>query len=188
MNLEIIELKEKHLSEYQVEDFIFKMIKESYGLDYVPEYHFDVIDLKNYYINPSKNNLFMVIDKDNNQLIATAAVRGYDRNDNIKNRNYNLNSTASIYRLFVKKEYRHNKIATRLLRKIEDFCREKEYNEIYLHTQKDSYGALAFWLHQEYEIVDDTHDSMGTIHMEKVLNKNVYKLTSINEVEDKIES
>ena len=46
MNLEIIELKTEHLSEYQVEDFIFKMIKESYGLDYVPEYHFDVIDLK----------------------------------------------------------------------------------------------------------------------------------------------
>ena len=188
MNIEFIELKEEHLSKYQVEDFIFKMIKESYGLDYVPEYHFDVKGLNTYYISPSKNNLFLAIDTDTNKLIGTAAVRGYDRNDNIKNRNYDLNSTASIYRLFVKKEYRHNKIATRLLRKIEEFSKEKEYNEIYLHTQRDSYGALAFWLHQGYEIVDDSHDSMGTIHMEKVLNENVYKLTSLNEVEDKIES
>ncbi|RAP53788.1 MAG: hypothetical protein BZ137_05765 [Methanosphaera sp. rholeuAM130] len=144
--------------------------------------------MNNYYISPSKNSLFIAIDKDTNQLIATAAVRGYDRKDNIKNRNYNLNSTASIYRLFVKKEYRHNKIATRLLRRIEEFCRENEYNEIYLHTQKDSYGALSFWLSQEYEIVDDTHDAMGTIHMEKVLTENVYKLTSLNEAEDIIES
>jgi len=188
MNIKIIELEENHLSKYHVEEFIFKMIKESYGLDYVPEYHFDVKDLRNYYINPSKNNLFIAIDEETDQLIATAAVRGYDRLDCIKNRNYTLNSTASIYRLFVKKEYRHNKIATRLLRQIESFCREKEYNEIYLHTQRDSYGALSFWLHQEYEIVEDTHDSMGTIHMEKVLNENVYKLTSLNEVEDEIES
>ena len=96
MNIEIMELKAEHLSEYGVEDFIFKMIKESYGLDYVPEYHFDVKDLNNYYISPSKNSLFMAIDNDTNQLIATAAVRGYDRKDNIKNRNYNMNSTVAV--------------------------------------------------------------------------------------------
>lgn len=188
MNIEIMELEKEHLSKYKVEEFIFKMIKESYGLDYVPEYHFDVKDITNYYITPAKNNMFIAIDADSDKLIATAAVRGYDRLDKIKNRNYSLNSTSSIYRLFVKKEYRHNKIATRLLRKIEEFSREKEYNEIYLHTQKDSYGALAFWLHQKYEIVDDTHDEMGTVHMEKVLNKNIYNLTSINKMEDQIES
>ncbi len=188
MNIKIIELDENKLSKYNVEKFIFKMIKESYGLDYVPEYHFDVKDLKNYYINPQRNNMLIAIDEDNDQLIATAAIRGYDRSYSIKNRNYNLNSTASIYRLFVKKEYRHNKIATKLIRELESFCMEKEYNEIYLHTQKDSYGALYFWLHQKYEIVDDTHDSMGTIHMEKILNKNMYNITSIKEVENEIES
>ena len=187
MNIEIMELNEEQLIKYPIEEFLFKMIKESYGLDYVPEYHFDVKNINKYYITPEKNSFFIAIDTDLDKVIGTSAIRGYDRKDQIKNRNYTLENTASIYRLFVDKEYRHNKIATNLIQKIEEFCKEKDYNEIYLHTQKGSYGALPFWLSQEYIIVDDTNDEMGTVHMEKPLKEDLFRLSSLK-TEEEIES
>lgn len=173
MKIEIMELKKEHLEEYNVENFLFKMVKESYNLDYVPEYHYDITDLYKYYIKPLKNNFYITIDKNQDKIIGTSGIRGYDKTYNIKNRIYNENSTASLYRLFVDKNYRHNKIATKMLQKIETFCEKSGYHEIYLHTQKDSYGALPFWLNQNYNIIEKTFDELGTIHMEKILQKNL---------------
>lgn len=164
-----MELKKEHIAKYDVERFLFKMIKDSYDLDYVPEYHYDVKNLCKYYINPTKNNFYITIDKDNDKIIGSSGIRGYDKDYNIKDRTYTKESTASVYRLFVEKKYRHNKIATCMLKKIESFCINNGYNEIYLHTQQDSYGALPFWLSQNYDIVQKTFNKLGTIHMEKVL-------------------
>lgn len=185
MNFEILELNEKLSEKYDVEKFVFKMIKDSYGLDYVPEYHYDVVGMNEYYINPKRSNFFIAVSEDD-KLIGTAAIRGYDKNYVIKDRTYTNKCTASIYRLFVDPDYRHNKIASTMLKSIEDFCEKEDYNEIYLHTQRDSYGALPFWLNRGYVIVEDTQDEMGTIHMEKVL-KNSNLLKNKSEDLEKIE-
>lgn len=169
MNIEIMELNERLIEKYHVENFIFKMIKENYNLDYVPEYHYDVKNLYEYYIKPLKNNFYISVDKNKDKLIGTSGIRSYDKNYKISNRFYNKNSTASLYRLFVEEEYRHKKVASKMLEQIEEFCKTSGYNEIYLHTQKDSYGALPFWLKKEYQIVLNTYNKLGTIHMEKVL-------------------
>ena len=71
--------------------------------------------------------------------------------------------------MFVDEDYRRSKIASRLLLNIESFCREKNYSEIYLHTQKYSTGALPFWLKNNYKITKDLHNERGTVHMEKIL-------------------
>ncbi|WP_455645413.1 GNAT family N-acetyltransferase [Methanosphaera sp.] len=169
MNIEIIELNKELIDEYNVKEFLFHMIKLCYNLDYVPEYHYDIINIEEYYIKPEKNTFYLSIDTDTNTLIGTSAIRAYDKNYNIKNRNYTKETTASLYRVFVNPQYRRCKIATNLLKKIENFCINKNYNEIYLHTQKDSCGALPFWLNNQYMITEKTNDSMGTIHMEKNL-------------------
>lgn len=169
MNIEIMELNEELIESYHVKRFIFKMIKENYNLEYVPEYHYDVKNLYEYYIKPLKNTFYISIDKDEDKLIGTSGIRSYDKNYKINNRFYNKDSTASLYRLFVEEEYRHKRIASKMLDKIEQFCKSVGYNEIYLHTQKDSYGALPFWLSKEYKIVENTFNKLGTIHMEKVL-------------------
>lgn len=169
MNIEIMELNEENIEKYHVEKFLFRMIKESYNLDYVPEYHYDVKNLYEYYIKPLKNNFYIAINKENDKLVGTSGIRGYDKDYNLKNKKYTLDKTASLYRLFVEREYRHNKIASTMLKHIEEFCKKSGYNEIYLHTQKDSYGALPFWLNQHYEIISQSLDSLGTIHMEKIL-------------------
>ena len=168
LKIEIIELNENNLEKYNIEDFLLKMIKKCYNLDYVPEFHKDIKNLSDYYIQPEKNIFFFAVDSDKDKVVGTCGVREYDKNYNIQDREYNPTDTASIWRLFVDNDYRHNGIATKMLEKIEEFCK-KYYKEIYLHTQKDSYGGLAFWLSREYQIVEETNDEYGTIHLEKIL-------------------
>ena len=172
MNIEIIELKKEDIEKYDVEKFLFRLIKESFDMDYVPEFHYDVKDLEKYYIEPERNNFYIAIDGD--KIVGSAGIRNYDKNYPFEDKTYNPQSTASLYRVYVDSEYRHNKIASNMVKKLEDFCKEKDYNEIYLHTQKDSYGALSFWLSQNYEIFEISNDEYGTIHMEKPI-KNIKK-------------
>lgn len=163
------------------------MVKESYDLDYVPEYHYDIKDLNKYYLTPQKNNFYIAIDKDRNTIIGSAGIRSYDRKESIKDRTYSKDTTASIYRVFVEKQYRHQKIATKLIQKVEEFCKKNNYREIYLHTQRPSYGALPFWLKQKFKIVYDTMDEMGTIHMEKILKQDLLEITSLTDNQEIIE-
>ncbi len=168
MEINIYELNEDLLSKYDIEKFLLDMVKLCYDMDYTPEYHQDIKNLEEYYLKPEKNTFVLALDSKKDKIIGTCAIRAYDRDFKIKDRNYNDKETASIYRLFVEPTYRHNKIATKMLKKIEEFC-ENNYKEIYLHTQKDSYGGLPFWLSQEYIIVEESNDEFGTIHLEKIL-------------------
>lgn len=169
MKIRIEQLTKDLIIKYNIKEYLFHMIKDSYGINYTPEYHYDIMNLEKYYITPQKSNFYIAIDKDGNKIAGTAAIRAYDKNYNIKNKIYTPEHTASLYRIFTTPEYRHKKIATNLLEKIEEFCAEVGYDEIYLHAQNDSYGALSFWLHNHYEITEKKNDKLGTIHMEKVI-------------------
>lgn len=169
MNIKIKELTKENLNEYNVTNFLFKMIKQEYHMTYVPSYHKDIINLENYYINPERNNFFLAIDTDKNKLVGTSAIRGYDRKDYIKGKTYSRNSTASLYRVFIHPMYRRYKIATKLVNYVEEFCANVGYNEIYLHTQKTVSGALSFWLYNNYQITQDMNNNLGTVHMEKII-------------------
>lgn len=169
MNIKIKELTPQLNKKYNIQEYLFHMIKDSYGLEYTPEYHYDIKNIEQYYIRPERNNFYIAIDTDKDQIAGTAAIRSYDKNYNIKNRTYTPENTASLYRIFTTPEYRHKKIATRLVKTIEEFTYRTGYNEIYLHTQEDSYGALAFWLHNKYNITEKTNDNLQTIHMEKII-------------------
>ena len=151
----------------ETKDFLFKMIKEEYNTNYIPEYHYDIKNLENTYINPKKNTFFIAKDKDTKKIIGTIAIRRYDKNFKELSKNYNKEETASIWRLFVDKKYRRKGIATALVKKAEKFANNQEFKEIYLHTHKNINGALDFWLNQEYEIVLDTNNELKTVHMEK---------------------
>ncbi|GAA5819652.1 MAG: GNAT family N-acetyltransferase partial [Methanobrevibacter sp. CfCl-M3] len=80
---------------------------------------------------------------------------------------YSKKSTASIWRLFVHKNYRRIKIGTLLLKTAEKFIKEKNYSEIYLHTHKNVEGSLDFWKKSEYLVTMDTENELKTVHMIK---------------------
>lgn len=168
MEINIYELNEELLIRYDIEKFLLDMVKLCYDMDYTPEYHQDIKNLEKYYLKPVNNTFILALDSEKDKLVGTCAIRAYDRDFKIKGKTYNENDTASIYRLFVDPKYRHNGIATKMMKKIEEFCKNN-YKEIYLHTQKDSYGGLPFWLSQDYIIVEESNDEFGTIHMEKIL-------------------
>lgn len=79
MNFKIIQLSDNICEKTRIQKFLFKQIKKEYGYGYVPEYHKDIINLNEYYINPRKNNLFLAKNPENDEIIATIAVRGYDK-------------------------------------------------------------------------------------------------------------
>ena len=169
MNFSIKELADDSDSKIQVRNFLFSQIRREYGYGYIPEYHKDIIDLNKYYIDCKKNNLFFIENNDNGRIIATIAVRAYDK-DFLKFRGlYNKDSTASIWRLFVDRHYRRCGLATQLYNLVEDFCYDNDYHEIYLHTHKNLEAGFNFWKKVGFNVTWDTNNSLQTVHMIKNL-------------------
>lgn len=136
MNFKIIQLSDNICEKTRTQEFLFKQIKKEYGYGYVPEYHKDIINLNEYYINPRKNNLFLAKNPENDEIIATIAVRGYDKKFKEFEGLYNKEDTASIWRLYVDEKYRRLGLATKLFKLVESFSYLNSYKEIYLHTHK----------------------------------------------------
>ncbi|MDL2246318.1 GNAT family N-acetyltransferase [Methanobrevibacter sp. OttesenSCG-928-K11] len=167
MKIKIISLKEYCEDIKLIQDFLFENIKNEYGYGYIPEYHQDIVNLKNYYKDPSRNNLFIALKLENNEIIGTIAIREYDKNFEEFENVYSKDFTSSIWRLFVNKKYRRYGIGTKLVNIVEEFAKEKNYKEIYLHTHKNVKGALDFWKSLNYEVTLDTNNELKTVHMIK---------------------
>ena len=146
-------------------EYLFKKIKEEFGLDYVPEYHYDIVDLEKTYINPKRNSFYIALNS-NKEIIGTLGIRGYDKQFEFFKYKYNTNKTASLWRTYIDKEYKRHKIGTKLVQIAEDFAKDKQYEEIYLHTQKDLIEGYYFWSSLDY---NKTYINDDTIHMEKKL-------------------
>ena len=67
----------------------------------------------------------------------------------------------------MEKSWRRKKVASNLVQTAENFCREKDYKQIYLHTHRTVRGALNFWTSNGYQITNDTDNNLKTVHMEK---------------------
>jgi GNAT superfamily N-acetyltransferase len=173
----IKKLQKEHISPYNVKKFLFKMIQDEFGFGFIPEYHQDIKNMEDYYLDPERNNFFLAIDHDTEKIIGTIGIRAYDRDYPIFKELYNSQTTASLWRVFVEKPWRRNGVASALVHMAEDFCREKGYNKVYLHTQKTVHGSLDFWISNNYQIVNDTENHLKTVHMEK----NLRNITSISD-------
>lgn len=148
-------------------EFLFNIIEDEFGYGYIPQYHQDIKYMETYYLKPEKNNFFVAVDHETNKIIGSIGVRAYDRDFKIFKDIYNSDNTASIWRVFVDKKWRRNRVASELVKLAENFSREKDYSKIYLHTQKTVEGSLDFWLSKGYRIVKDTENQLKTVHMEK---------------------
>lgn len=130
MNIFIKEVTDDEIC--AVKEFLYDQIKKEYGIGPNMEFHFDIGGLKEYYMVPERNNFFVAYDGD--VIVATAAIRAYDRNYKFFNGIYSDKDTASIWRLMVDKSHRRQGLARLLVGHIEDFARNNGYSKIYLHT------------------------------------------------------
>ena len=167
--MNIISLKHKPHYIIQTQLFLMKMIKEEYGYGYVEKYHKDIKNLKKTYLTP-KNNFYIILNE-TNKIIGSIGIRGYDKDFKEFKDIYTKEHTASIWRMFINKKYRRRGLGSKLVKIVENFSKEENYNEIYLHTHRTVKGALSFWKSLDYEITINTYNTMKTVHMEKKIIK-----------------
>jgi GNAT superfamily N-acetyltransferase len=165
-----------------VKKFLFFYIKKEYGYGYVPDYHQDICQMKDYYINPHRNIFLVAFQPGKKEVIGTLGIRAYDKNFPILENCYHPLHTASLWRVFVHSKWRRKGVASTLVKKGEEFCKNMGYYNIYLHTHKTVPGSLDFWISQDYKIKIDTDNELGTVHLEKRISipKSACDLLSIS--------
>ena len=177
MNISIRKLSNNCDEISKVHDFLFKMIKQEFGYDYVAEWHQDIKNLEDYYINPQMNNFFVAYS-DDGEIIATIGLRAYDKDFPEFKGIYSKDTTSSIWRLFVDRRFRRLGIASKMFCVAEEFANYAGYDDIYLHTHKTLNGAWEFWTKMGFITCLDANDELQTVHMDKKIRG--LKLDSIS--------
>lgn len=149
-----------------IKSFIINIIETDFGYSINPDWHYDVINFEKVYFN--ENSSVYIATDDSNSIIGTIASRPLDKILTFPNL-FNSKNTSSIWRHYVKKNYRRMGIGTKLLKYIESFALEQNFNYIYLHTQKTIEGSLNYWLKNNYEIICDQNDEWKTVHLYKAI-------------------
>lgn len=168
MNINIREIKDDDFEILAVKDFLYNQIKKEYGIGPMPKFHYDIDGMREYYILPKRNTLFLALDGDD--IVATAAIRPYDKDYEFFKGIYSKDDTGSIWRLMVDDKYRRNGLARILIGFIEDFARTHGYKRIYLNTHRYLEAAIPFWKSLGYEITVEEEDYDETTHMVKNLD------------------
>ena len=167
MNVVIKELGNDSKQISDVQKFLFKMIKLEFGYDYVPEWHQDIVNMEEFYINPLRNNFFVAYVEETGEIIATIGIRAYDKDFPEFRHLYSKDTTSSIWRLFVDRRCRRCGLASKMFSIAENFANDVGYRDIYLHTHKNLDGALEFWTKMGFIVVCDAEDELQTVHMDK---------------------
>lgn len=154
----------------RVQKFLFDMIKKEFGYDYVPEWHQDIVNMEEYYINPQRN-AFFVAYSETGEIIGTIGIRAYDKDFEQFRDLYSNENTSSIWRLFVDRRYRRCGLASKLFSVAENFAKENKFHYIYLHTHRNLEGALEFWTKMGFVITFDEGGELETVHMDKYIRK-----------------
>ena len=171
MNVVIKELSNDSEQIAEVQEFLFKMVKLEFGYDYVPEWHQDIVNMNEFYINPQRNNFFVAYVEETGEIIATIGIRAYDKDFPEFRDMYSKDTTSSIWRLFVDRRCRRYGLASKMFSIAENFANRSGYRDIYLHTHKDLDGALEFWLKMGFVVALDAEDVLQTVHMDKQIHE-----------------
>ena len=166
MKVTIKELSKNSQEIKKVQEFLFKMIKLEFGYDYVPEWHQDIVNMDEYYVNPKRNNFFVAYTE-TGEVIATIGIRAYDKDFPEFRHLYSNEATSSIWRLFVDRRCRRCGLASKMFDVAENFANQSGFDDIYLHTHKNLDGAIKFWTKMGFVVVLDSNDELETVHMDK---------------------
>ena len=169
MKVTIKELSKNSQEIKKVQEFLFKMIKLEFGYDYVPEWHQDIVNMDEYYVNPKRNNFFVAYTE-TGEVIATIGIRAYDKDFPEFRHLYSNESTSSIWRLFVDRRCRRCGLASKMFDVAENFANQSGFDDIYLHTHKNLDGAIKFWTKMGFVVVLDSNDELETVHMYKKIH------------------
>jgi GNAT superfamily N-acetyltransferase len=138
-----------------------------FGYGYRPDWHHDVIDLAGTYLTPEHHALFVATKGD--EVVGTTAVRAAapksPPHPRDLARRYPAETTAQLFRVYVRPGHRRCGLARALVRLAVDFvAHQPRYQALYLHTDTRVEGAEPFWRSMA-EPVHDPGDNQ-TVHFE----------------------
>ena len=165
MDIKIERLKKEDIE--KTKEFLFGIIKDDFGYEFNPVWHKDITDLESLYLENENSNF--LVAKIENEIVGTIAVRPYDKDYPEFKDKYSADNTISIWRHYIKKELRGQRIGSRLLSKIEKFSKEKGFKYTYLHTQRTIPWSAQYWQLKGFKITYEPGDELQTVHMEKVI-------------------
>jgi nicotianamine synthase len=161
----VIEDKTDPQTALRFRQFCMEMIAEVYQYTYNPAWHFDIDQAADIYAR-NKSNMFVVRHKD--EVLAVAAIRPYDRDYSMFTGRYNEH-TGSIWRFFVRPQFRELGLEQLLEEQIETFAKAAGFDRLYAHDQRDIPGALQKYIKNGYQVTYESNDRFGTVHFEKQL-------------------
>lgn len=143
-----------------------------FGFGYRPDWHADVIDLGGTYLTPEQHALFVATKGD--EVVGTTAVRAAapksPPHPRLLAERYPDDTTAQLFRVYVRPEHRRRGLARALVGLAVDFVtRQPRYHALYLHTDARVAGAEPFWQSLATPVHDarDGHDdTCQTVHFE----------------------
>ncbi|WP_436495155.1 GNAT family N-acetyltransferase [Actinokineospora sp. HUAS TT18] len=142
----------------------------SYG--YQPQWHADAIDPRAAYLAPPRHALFVAVLGD--EVVATTGVRAQapksPPHPEWIARRYPPETTAQLFRVYVRPEHRRFGLARSLVHLATEFVAATPgYERLYLHTDARVPGVDKFWGSLAVEILDARDgdpDHFQTIHYE----------------------
>ena len=167
MEIEIREIQNDDFQIKSVQDFLYEQIRIEYGIGPMPEFHYDIEGLKEYYVLPKRNGFFAAYDGE--RIVATAGIRAYDKDYEFFKGQYTEENTASIWRIMVDKDYRRMGLERSLVKNLEKKKKKEGYEQIYLNTHRYLEAALPFWRSLGYAVTVEEDDYDETNHMIKII-------------------
>ncbi|MGY0496890.1 GNAT family N-acetyltransferase [Nocardia sp. FBN12] len=145
-----------------------------FGIGYLPEYHQDVIDPETAYLRHPRHRLWVA--EHEGVIVGTTAIRAQGpahppHPAELADR-YPSESTAQLFRVYVRPEHHRRGLATRLVTTAVEHVRATPgFERLYLHTDARTPGALEFWSTFGHIVYDarGPHDGFQTVHLEIAL-------------------
>lgn len=158
-------------------EFCLSVIKEVYGLDYNPEWHFDLDSLgtsTDLYVKNNRGKFYII--KSGKEIVATIGLRPLSTKPAIakrfRTRYSNIKTVGSIWRAYVKKDLRGQGLGSKLVQLIERDANKLGYKLVYLHSSADQSNAVKFWQKMGYTAFATDDNNERTIHFDKQLVTN----------------
>lgn len=145
-----------------------------FGYGYVPEWHRDVVDIVDTYLDDPRHLLLVAVR--DGEVVATTGVRSagpaHPPHPRRLAERYPPGTTAQLVRVYVTAEHRRHGLARTMVRMACHFAATTPgYDSIYLHTNVHVEGAEAFWRSMAKEVFDarttgEHGPGVGTVHFE----------------------
>jgi GNAT superfamily N-acetyltransferase len=148
----------------QAEAFLIRMMKVLFNSQVNETYHKDILNLETFYIENEDQSLIGAFDSTGNIVGTIGAKCFLDRFPALDGR-YKEVKTVEVGRCYIEAHLRKQGIGSMLFDKFIEFCHERAYEKIYLHTHRHLPGGFQFWLKKGFEVTVE-EEARDIVHME----------------------